>query len=147
MLPSRPTTCGLIISCHQGWLLGHTTNTPFWDLPKGQMEPGEELLDAALRECREETGLDLSTHRDRCVYRGTEVYNRKFGKRLALFSLALPVPLDLSACRCTSLVSTRGPEPVLDMDDFAFVSPAHLERYLKPRMFRHLLQRGLLSSV
>ena len=29
-----------------------------WDFPKGMIEPGEEPIDAALREVREETGLD-----------------------------------------------------------------------------------------
>ncbi|MCF8226764.1 MAG: NUDIX domain-containing protein [Bacteroidales bacterium] len=41
-----------------------------WDLPKGKLEPGEEMRDAALREVEEETGLSdleiirpvLSTH-------------------------------------------------------------------------------------
>ena len=28
-----------------------------WGFPKGHIEPGEEAVDAALRECREETGL------------------------------------------------------------------------------------------
>ena len=37
-----------------------TTNrkgAPVWGLPKGTPEPGEEPMDAALREVREETGL------------------------------------------------------------------------------------------
>jgi 8-oxo-dGTP pyrophosphatase MutT (NUDIX family) len=29
-----------------------------WDFPKGQVEPGEEALAAAIRETREETGID-----------------------------------------------------------------------------------------
>jgi 8-oxo-dGTP pyrophosphatase MutT (NUDIX family) len=29
-----------------------------WDFPKGQVEPGEQPLEAALRETREETGID-----------------------------------------------------------------------------------------
>jgi len=29
-----------------------------WDLPKGRLEPGETPLEGALREAREETGLD-----------------------------------------------------------------------------------------
>lgn len=32
-----------------------------WDLPKGKLTPGEQPLHAALREIREETGLDILT--------------------------------------------------------------------------------------
>lgn len=31
-----------------------------WGLPKGHLEPGEDLLAGALRECREETGIALA---------------------------------------------------------------------------------------
>ncbi len=31
-----------------------------WDLPKGHLEPGEELLETALRETHEETGIPAS---------------------------------------------------------------------------------------
>lgn len=30
----------------------------YWDFPKGKVEPGEEPLDGALREVREETGIE-----------------------------------------------------------------------------------------
>ncbi len=31
-----------------------------WDLPKGEIEPGEKPIDAAVREVEEETGLKLN---------------------------------------------------------------------------------------
>ena len=50
-----------------------------WDFPKGMVEPGESELDAARRECAEETGLaDLDfpfgdAHRDTLAYAGGKV--------------------------------------------------------------------------
>src|SRR5277367_6513859 len=34
-----------------------------WVLPKGHLEPGESIAEAALREAREETGLEVSIAR------------------------------------------------------------------------------------
>jgi 8-oxo-dGTP pyrophosphatase MutT (NUDIX family) len=50
-----------------------------WDFPKGLIEPGETELDAAKRECAEETGLaDLGfpfgdAHKDTLAYAGGKV--------------------------------------------------------------------------
>jgi len=48
----------------------------YWDFPKGQVEPGEEPLQAAVREVREETGLDNLVFRWGGVYRETPPYSR-----------------------------------------------------------------------
>ena len=54
---------GLVVIQDGKMLLVHPTGTS-WDgtlsIPKGHVEPGEELLQAAMRETREETGIDTS---------------------------------------------------------------------------------------
>jgi predicted NUDIX family NTP pyrophosphohydrolase len=49
--------------------LAHSTNVfPFWSFPKGELEEGENKLDAACREFEEETGTTLRT-RNRQYYK------------------------------------------------------------------------------
>jgi len=48
-----------------------------WDFPKGEMEPGESPLQAALRETREETGITDLRFRWGEVFKETEPYNRR----------------------------------------------------------------------
>lgn len=142
-----PPTCGLIVNSPRGWLLAHVTDRPHWDLPKGKAEPGEKPQDTALRECQEETGLDLWAYRGQLQPLGTRSYHRKRGKILTLFRLDLAVALDLAQCSCTHLVTTRGPNPVPEMDAFAWVDPRHVGRWVNARMARHLQRRRLIPDV
>ncbi len=47
-----------------------------WDFPKGMVEPGEEPIDAALREVREETTLDDISFDWGMVYKETGPYRK-----------------------------------------------------------------------
>ena len=40
-------------------LYGHDPRNPYWGMPKGIIEPGEDRLSAAKRETKEETGLEV----------------------------------------------------------------------------------------
>ena len=53
-------SCGtLVVDATGRLLLGHVTHTPRWDIPKGLLDPGETTLEAAMRELREEMGLEF----------------------------------------------------------------------------------------
>jgi 8-oxo-dGTP pyrophosphatase MutT (NUDIX family) len=71
-----------------------------WDFPKGMVEAGESELDAAKRECAEETGLsDLDfpfgdAHKDTLAYAGGKVA-RYFLAETAEPAITLPVSPEL----------------------------------------------------
>jgi 8-oxo-dGTP diphosphatase len=60
----KPVECaGAVVRDSAGRLLlirrGHEPSLGLWSLPGGRIDPGESAADAAAREVREETGLDV----------------------------------------------------------------------------------------
>jgi ADP-ribose pyrophosphatase YjhB (NUDIX family) len=54
------TSAGLVIIYQNKILLVHPTNAPWYgtySIPKGEIEEGEDLLEAAIRETKEEIGI------------------------------------------------------------------------------------------
>jgi len=54
----RPGVSAIILG-PEGVLLQRRTDNGFWGLPGGAVEPGESVSEAAVREVREETGLEV----------------------------------------------------------------------------------------
>ncbi len=57
--PGQTLSCGVVVTRRddEGWKTLLLRAYHHWDFPKGVREPGEEPLDAAIREVREETGI------------------------------------------------------------------------------------------
>ena len=55
----KEKSCGCIIIKDKKVLLVFEKNRSFWGFPKGHMEDGETEIETALREVKEEVGLDV----------------------------------------------------------------------------------------
>lgn len=104
-------------------LLCHVTGYRHWDLPKGQPREDEELIDAAIRECEEETGFIVE--KEDLKYCGIVPYNKY--KELALFVYVgkeEDYP-NVGYCKCTSYLDSGEPE----VDDFEYFPLKDLSYY------------------
>ena len=89
---------------------GNKTN--YWSLLKGQRENNEDLIDTALREFKEESGVDLSNYRDDLVYLG-KVKQSKV-KDVHAFSIMLDNTDSIDPKQCRSNMADGCPWPEID---------------------------------
>jgi putative (di)nucleoside polyphosphate hydrolase len=96
----KTTSFGVLITNEQGQLLmAHATGRKHWDIPKGGAEEGESARNAAVREVREETGIELAP--DSLEEIGRMRYLS--AKDLHLFRVTLHTrDCDIASCKCTS---------------------------------------------
>ena len=141
----RRLSCGiLILNAQHELLLCHVTGQDHWDLPKGGAHADEGPLQAALRETREETGLELAA--DALRELGRFDYRPK--KDLHLFATLMP-RFDLAQLCCESHFSQCATGQRLpEMDGFDWVRFEHVGERCTPKMTAVLhgrlnLQRGL----
>lgn len=92
------TSCGVIIINEFNELfMGHSTGNKFYDIPKGLLDEGENELTCALRECMEETSIDLRDKKLEDI--GLHAYNKE--KNLHLFLVSVKkeeINLDTLVC-------------------------------------------------
>ena len=113
-MPAKTISCGVIVTDGKRLLLGHATRSPRWDIPKGGIEPGETLEEAARRELREETGLAAPASALSAL--GTYPYLRS--KDLALFAWAVPELPDPAMLVCSTYFVLRDGTRLREFDRF-----------------------------
>lgn len=77
--------CGVVVQDEAGRvLLMCRSGEATWGLPGGGVEPGETWEQAALRECREETGWEIALHGLLGIYSdpATQIHRYPSGKRV-----------------------------------------------------------------
>jgi len=119
----KTTSYGVLILNEQGQLLmAHATGQKHWDIPKGGAEEGESAREAAIREVREETGIELTA--DSMEEIGRMPYIAR--KDLHLFRVVLHTrDCDIAACRCTSFFPHHASGRMTpEVDEFRWVDIA-----------------------
>ncbi len=128
----KTLSCGiLVLNAQRELLLCHVTGAWHWDIPKGGVEPGEQPLAAALRETREECGLDFTGRS--LLDLGRMAYRPR--KDLHLFAV-LSERFDAAGCRCTSRYEDPWGRSRPEMDGFEWVRFDRVQR----RCARHMGQ-------
>ena len=138
-------SCGLVVLNELGELLvGHSTGSSLWDLPKGLIDEGEDQKCCALREAREEFGLTFAPNR--LTDLGRHPYYP--GKDLHLFWVRTTTKeTQLDDLRCTSFFEHYvSKQTTPEIDGYAWADVPQLRRRLVKSMRRLLLDKGILAQ-
>ncbi len=95
-------------------LVRHTYGRLNWELPGGASEPGESIVETALRELREETGLAARAERLTGIYYRSENDSHHFVFRCSVEGGAAPVPSSDEISDCGYWPADELPRPISD---------------------------------
>lgn len=133
-------SAGIVIKYKDSVLLGHPTNASWAGMhtfPKGKIENNECLIETALRETKEEVGIDLSNYDP--LYGGEIVYRNKKGrvrKRVYWFSVEIE---NLSDIGLNNITIPKEQLQLDEIDQAKFYSKGEAEKIIFWR-FRPILE-------
>jgi len=130
----KTTSCGVVITDGNSVLLGHVTKGRWWDLPKGGVNSGESFLQAAVRELREETGIEI----DGAELAPLGVFAYKPKKDLALYLWRVDTMPDINTLKCTSHFQDKRGRSVPELDAFRVANWSEASKKVNPDMARVL---------
>lgn len=139
----KTLSCGiLVINPAHELLLCHVTGAWHWDIPKGGADPGEAPLATALRETREECGLDFTGRN--MLDLGRMAYRPR--KDLHLFALLSP-RFDAASCHCESHYTDHWGGNRPEMDGFEWTPFERVHRRCARHMGEVLTQKLSLPAL
>lgn len=95
-------------------LVRHTYGRLNWEIPGGVSEPGESVIDTALREMREEVGVNAIPDRMTGLYYESELDAHHFVFRCHLDENASPTPSSEEISACDFWPVDALPRPISD---------------------------------
>lgn len=108
------TTCGIYLynTRSKKILVCHATNSSWktWSIPKGLKDPGEDCFAAAVRELKEETGIEIKKLNVQKIHPLPPVKYQKQNKILESFLILIDSDMDTHTFHCSSLISNGSPE-------------------------------------
>lgn len=131
---SKSISCGVIITDGVHLVLGHVTNGQFFDIPKGRQDKGENYLQTAVRELREETGLVV----DPTALVPLRVYEYKPKKSLMLYVWYVSTMPDAQTLVCKSMFENCKKQKEPELDAFVVATYEHAFTLVNPDLARVL---------
>jgi 8-oxo-dGTP pyrophosphatase MutT (NUDIX family) len=126
----KTTSSAVIVTDGVSIVLGHITNQNAWDVPKGKVDGGESFLQAAIRELKEETGLQAPP--SDLIPLGVKAYKKH--KNLAIYVWPQKQMPDPDTLVCMSMFDDKKGKQLPELDDFAVVSWEDIDNYTRNEM-------------
>jgi 8-oxo-dGTP pyrophosphatase MutT (NUDIX family) len=129
-MTKKTLSAGVIVTDGIQLLLCHVTGARHYDLPKGKVDPGENDLQAAVRELQEETSMIVEPHK---LY-GLGQFPYKKTKDLSLWLYRVEKMPDPRTLVCRSTFDSGKGVMRTEMDGFACVAWGQVSEYVVPDM-------------
>ncbi len=109
-----------------------------WDIPKGHVEAGESPIEAAMRECEEETGF---TQYDPAFLKDLGEFRYSDNKNLHLFLYTAPVEHEqFRHSKCSAYHTFPDGSSAPEFDAFALIKPSQWQYVMGKSMYKVLTQ-------